>query len=163
LAAPLLAGGSVAFNAVAQFAALFWLTTRRKPETPWIARVALLVAFIVAWGALRGAREGAPLWEVLANRAVDRLMPNEPPALLVLPQLRTVLETCGPLLATAALAARGQMPAVTGAFALALLAGPSTDVPLSALALTLAALSASLAAHDDRGMWAVLLSNSPHP
>jgi hypothetical protein len=33
-------------------------------------------------------------------------------------------------------------------------------VPLSALALALAALSAPLAAHDDRGMWAVLMANS---
>ena len=76
---------------------------------------------------------------------------------------RFVLETCAPLLGVAALFARGQMPAIAGAVALALFARPSTDVPLSALALTLAALSTPLAARDDRGMWAVLMTNSHAP
>jgi hypothetical protein len=45
-----------------------------------------------------------------------------------------------------------------GALALVLLARPATDVPLAALAVTLASLSAPLAAKDDKGMWAVLLA-----
>jgi hypothetical protein len=73
---------------------------------------------------------------------------------------RYVLETCAPLLGVAAVFTRGQMPAVIGALALALVARPATDVPLSALALTLAALTTPLAARDDRGMWAVLIANS---
>jgi hypothetical protein len=75
--------------------------------------------------------------------------------------LRFLLEACAPLLGAAALTARGQMPAIAGSLALALVARPATDIPLSALALVLAALSAPLAAKDDRGMWAVLMANSP--
>jgi hypothetical protein len=75
---------------------------------------------------------------------------------------RFVLEACAPLLAIAALTARGQMPAIAGAVALVLFARPSTDVPLSALALALAAISTPIASRDDRGMWAVLMANS-HP
>jgi hypothetical protein len=155
----LLTAASVVFDASALAIAFAWLTTRRQPETAWIARVALFLACVVAWGALRGVREGASLWELVASRAVDRLLPSAP-ALLVWHPLRVLLETSAPFIGAAALAARGQMPAVTGALALALIARPSTDVPLSAMALALAALSAPLAARDDRGMWAALMAES---
>jgi hypothetical protein len=71
-----------------------------------------------------------------------------------------LLETSAPCLGAAALVARSQMPTLTGALALALIARPSTDVPLAAMALVLAALSAPLAACDDRGMWAALMAES---
>src|SRR5262249_50469221 len=144
IAARALSGASVVFDVVAFLTALVWLTSRKKPETPWIARAALVIGCVVAYGAMRGAREGAPLWELVANRALDRLVAGAP-AVLVWPTARALLEICSPFLAAAALAARGQMPAIIGSFALALIARPSTDVPLSALALTLAALSAPLA------------------
>jgi hypothetical protein len=160
--ARVLAAASLLFDAAALLTVFLWLITRKKTATTWIARAALFLGCIVAWGALRGVRENAAFWQLLANRAVDRLIPSSPAA-LVWPAVRTLLETCAPMLGVAALAARGQMPAITGSLALALIARPSTDVPLSALALTLAALSAPLAARDDRGMWAVLMANSTHP
>lgn len=160
--ARVLAAGSVLFDAGVILTVFVWLITRKRTATTWLARAALFLGCIVAWGALRGVRENAPFWQVLANRAVDRLIPSSPGA-LVWPAMRTLLETCAPMLGAAALAARGQMPAITGSLALVLIARPSTDVPLSALALTLAALSAPLAARDDRGMWAVLMANSTHP
>jgi hypothetical protein len=152
---------SVLFDAGTLLIAFLWLTTRPTPETPWIARGALFVSFVVAWGAVRGAHEGAPLWELVASRAVDRLLSPSTPAALVWHSPRVFLETTAPLLGAAVLVARGQMPAVTGALALALVARPSTDIPLSAMALVLAALSAPLAARDQRGMWASLLSGRP--
>jgi len=150
---------SVVFDAVALLTAFSWLTTRRQPATPWIARGALLLGFVLAWGALRGAREGAPLWQLVASRALDRLVPS-PPAPLIWPMMRALLEAWAPLLGAAALLARGQMPAIAGSLALALIARPATDIPLSAMALALAALSAPLAARDDHGMWATLMANS---
>ena len=159
--ARVLATSSVFFDTLTLLVAFAWLATRPQKTTVWAARIALFIGCVVAWSAARGGgRDSSPLWELVAYRAVDRLLP--PPAAYVWVPYRFVLETCAPLLAIAALLARGQMPAITGAVALVLLARPSTDVPLSALALTLAALSTPLAARDDRGMWAVLMANS-HP
>jgi hypothetical protein len=157
-----LATTSVLFDTLTLLVAFAWLATRPHKSTVWAARIALFLGCAVAWGAVRGGgRESSPLWELVAYRAVDRLLPLPPPYVWL--PYRFVLETGAPLLAVAALLARGQMPAVAGSIALLLLGRPSTDVPLSALALTLAALSTPLAARDDRGMWAVLMANSDRP
>ena len=154
-----LATASVLFDTIALLTGFAWLTTRSTLSTVWGARVALFVACVLAWGAARGGpNDGAPLWQVVTYRALDRLLTPPPPYVWI--PYRYVLETCAPFLGVVAVFARGQMPAVTGALALALIARPATDVPLSALALTLAALTTPLAARDDRGMWAVLMANS---
>jgi hypothetical protein len=154
-----LATGSVLFDTIALLTAFAWLTTRTHPATVWGARIALFAACVLAAGAARvGPQEGGPLWQVVTYRAVERLLSVPPPYVWV--PYRYALETCAPLLALVAVLSRGQIPAVVGALALALIARPTTDVPLSALALTLAALTTPLAARDDRGMWAVLMANS---
>jgi hypothetical protein len=111
---------------------------------------------VLTWGALQGSREGAPLWQLISYRAVQRLL--APPQPFVWPPYRYLLETFAPLLALVAIVVRRQIPAIMGALALVLLARPATDVPLAALAVTLAALTAPLAAKDDKGMWAVLMA-----
>jgi hypothetical protein len=157
--ARLVATGSVMFDALAVLTAFAWLATRSEKATVWSARAAVFVACTLAWGVAKGgSRENAPLWQLVAYRAIDPLLAH--PAAYVWTPLRYALETSAPFLALAAVCARRQIPAVTGAIALALLARPTTDVPLSALALALAALAAPLAARDDRGMWAVLMANS---
>ncbi len=157
--ARILATGSVLFDTLAILTAFMWLATRKDRATVWAARVALFVACVLAAGAARGAgREVGPLWQLVAYRALDRVVPI--PAPFVWVPYRYVLETSAPLLGLVAIVARRQIPAIVGSLALILLARPSTDVPLSALALTLAALSTPLAARDDRGMWAVLMANS---
>ncbi len=157
--ARLVATGSVVCDTLAVLTAFAWLATRSEKATVWTARAALFVSCTLAWGVARGAsREGGPLWQLVAYRGVDRLLAL--PAAYVWTPFRYALETSAPLLALAALTARAQIPAVTGAFALVLLARPTTDVPLCALALALAALATPLAARDDRGMWAVLMANS---
>jgi hypothetical protein len=158
--ARLVATASVLFDTIALLTGFAWLTTRTNVLTVWGARIALFVACVLAWGAARGGpQEGSPLWQIVTYRAVERLLAPPPPYVWV--PYRYVLETCAPLLGLVAVLARGQMPAVIGAMGLALVARPTTDVPLSALALTLAALTTPLAARDDRGMWAVLMANSP--
>jgi hypothetical protein len=157
--ARVLATGSVFFDTLTLLVAFAWLSTRTQRSAVWGARIALFIGFVLVYGAFRsGGRETSQIWELVTYRAVDRLLSVPDP--YVWHPYRFILEICAPLLAIAALAARGQMPAISGAFALALLARPATDVPLSALALTLASLSAPLAARDDRGMWAVLMANS---
>ena len=157
--ARLLATGSVLFDTIALLTGFYWLTTRTSLATVWGARIALFVACVLAWGAARGGpNEGSPLWQIVTYRAVERLLSPPPPYIWA--PYRYVLELAAPLLGVVALLARGQMPAVTGAFTLALIARPTTDVPLSALALVLAAISTPIAARDDRGMWAVLMANS---
>jgi hypothetical protein len=157
--ARLLATASVLFDTIALLTGFAWLTTRTSAATVWGARAALFVACVLAWGAARGGpHEGSPLWQIVTYRAVERLLAPPPPYVWV--PYRYVLETCAPLLGVVAVFTRGQMPAVIGALTLALITRPTTDVPLSALALTLAALSTPLAARDDRGMWAVLMANS---
>jgi hypothetical protein len=157
--ARVLATGSVLFDTIALLTGFAWLTTRTNLTTVWGARAALFVACVLAWGAARGGpHDGSPLWQTVTYRAVERVLAPPPPYVWI--PYRYVLETCAPLLGLLAVLARGQMPAVMGAMALALIARPTTDVPLSALALTLAALSTPLAARDDRGMWAVLMANS---
>jgi hypothetical protein len=159
IVARLLATGSVLFDTIAILTGFYWLTTRSNLATVWGARIALFVACILAWGAARGGpHEGSPLWQIVTYRAVERLVSPPPPYIWA--PYRYVLEICAPLLGVVALLARGQMPAVIGAFTLALIARPTTDVPLSALALVLAAISTPIAARDDRGMWAVLMANS---
>jgi hypothetical protein len=162
IVARVLSTTSVFFDTLTLLIAFAWLATRPEKATVWGARAALFIGCVLAWGAARGGgRENSQLWELVTYRAVDRLLLA--PAPYVWLPYRFVLETCAPLLALAAIAARGQMPAIAGSIALALLARPSTDVPLSALALTLAALSTPLAARDDRGMWAILMAHSPRP
>jgi hypothetical protein len=157
--ARMLATASVLFDTIALLTGFAWLTTRTSVSTVWGARVALFTACVLAWGAARGGtHDGSPLWQIITYRAVERLLAPPPPYVWI--PYRYVLETCAPLLGVVAVFARGQMPAVIGALALALIARPTTDVPLSALALTLAALTTPLAARDERGMWAVLMANS---
>ncbi len=160
--ARLLATASVFFDTLTLIVAFAWLATRAERTTVWAARIALFVGCVVAADAARSASiDNAPLWTVVAYRAVDRLV--QPATAYVWLPFRFVLETSAPLLALAALTARAQMPAITASVALVLLARPSTDVPLSALALTLAAFSTPLAARDDRGMWAVIIASSRPP
>ena len=123
----------------------------------WATRFAILAAFFLAWGAAKGGAEGAPAWQVIAHRALDRLL-LLPRPWGVAPAFRYFVETLAPLLGVVALVRRREMPAIAGAFALLLIARSTPDIPLCSLGLALAALSAVLASKDDRGMWAVLLS-----
>jgi hypothetical protein len=156
--ASVLATLALGFDAIALGTALAWLGTRsRSTLSPGTALVTM-AAFGLTWVALRGGREPADVWQVVVHRAVQRLLGAPQP--LVAPPFRYALEIAAPLLAVAALMARRQIPAVTAALALALVARPTTDIPLSALALTLAALATNLAAHDDRGFWSTLVRTS---
>ena len=157
--ARILATSSVMFDAITVFTAFAWLMTRPQKEATWLGRGAVFLACVLAWSVARGAKDGDNLWHVVADRFVARQLTFPPP--YVWEPLRYVLEAGAPLLAAAVLVVRGQVPALAGAVALLLLARPATDVPLSAVGLTLASLFGALAARDDRSLWAVLLREQP--
>jgi hypothetical protein len=149
-----LATAGVVFDTIAVLGALTWVSTRDRRLNTWTSRTCLLVAVFVVWAAARGVREAAPFWQLVAHRALDRLL-SVPTPYVWLP-LRLLLEATAPLLALVAIATRHQIPSVMGSMALILVARPTTDVPLSALAIALAALSIPLAAHDEKSMWAMI-------
>ena len=151
ISARALATAGVVLDALAVLAALTWISTRDGKLNAWTTRICVVLAMVVVWGAARGARESAPLWQVVARRALDRLL--APPTPYVWLPLRHLIEASAPLLALVAVSTRRQIPSVMGSMALVLVARPTTDVPLSALAIAVAALSIPLAAHDDRSMW----------
>jgi hypothetical protein len=151
-----LATAAVGVDSLGLVTALAWLATRNRGLVSWGTRAALVVACVLTWGALQGGQDGGPLWELVAHRAVQRLLTLPQP--YVWPPYRYLIEAFAPLLALVAIVVPRQIPAIMGALALVLLARPATDVPLAALAVTLASLSAPLAAKDDKGMWAVLLA-----
>lgn len=122
--------------------AFLWLTTRSK-RTSWPTLVALTLASAVFWLARQGGDSTAPL-VVLAQRVVTELSWG-PPSFFV-PAVRQLLELGALALAGAALFVRADARPVAASLSLLLVARPTTDVPLSATAVTLAALTAGLRA-----------------
>jgi hypothetical protein len=134
-------------DAASLIAAAVWLIARHWIRGLIVVAVLLVVAAIVSFGALHGSRYDAPLWQVLAGRALGEMVRHPTP--LVLPVLRYLAEVSALLLAGAAALAPRRVPVIAAALSLTLLARSSTDVPLLALVMTVAAL---LAASVSRGL-----------
>jgi hypothetical protein len=148
---------SLLFDVVAMLTALSWLATRRGAKMTFATRIAIVGAFIVAWGAAKGGSEQAATWQIVAHRALERLLVLPTPLRIALP-FRYFVEAFAPMLAVVAVCQRREMPGIAGGFALLLLARTTPDIPLCGLGLAIAALAATLASRDERGMWAALLS-----
>jgi hypothetical protein len=137
-----------------------WIAARsRKLASPGTL-VPLAVALFLTQQALHADGEDAGALSVLVHRAVERLMVRPLPLLPMGFQIFAAL--LAPLLAIAALVsrpARGASvaalapPAIGASIALALLMRDAADMPLGALGLVIAGLTAALAAQDDRGVW----------
>jgi hypothetical protein len=144
------------------------LAARGKPRDPKgddgnpspLARpatiLALVVAFLLTRQALAGGGEDATAFDVLLRRALDRLLPRPAPLLPVPAQIFAAALSL--VAAISALIARRDVPALSGALALVLVARSAPDAPLGALSLVIAAFSVALAARDDRGLWAAILA-----
>jgi hypothetical protein len=150
---------SLAFDVLALLTALSWLATRRGSKMSWGTRIAIVGAFIVAWGAAKGGSDHADVWQIVAHRSLDRLLVLPTPLGIAQP-FRYFVEAFAPMLAVVALCQRREMPGLAGGFALLLVARASPDIPLCGLGLAVAALAATLASKDERGMWAALLSKA---
>lgn len=135
---------TVAIDGTAVLVAFTWLATRAQGRVSWPTLVALSLATIVFWGARQGTLDSAALWQVVAHRGVTQLTVSPPS--FVLPEVRQMLELSALALAGASLFVRRQVPSVTASLSLILLARTTTDVPLSAVALSLAALTTAMEA-----------------
>ncbi len=138
-----------------------WLGARSRSRATVVAVALVGISALLAWGAVRGSNEGASLWQVLASRSLAGMSRN--PAPLVLVPLRYSVQILALLTAAVVLVVPRRNGAVQALFALALLARTSTDIPLCALCLIIAALLGPLAsltertietaAPDDRGAY----------
>lgn len=138
-----LATASMVVDGLALLVAFLWLATRSKQRTSWPTLIALTLASAVFWVARQGGDTDAPL-VVLAQRVVTELSWG-PPSFFV-PEVRQLLELAALALAGAALFVRTEARPIAASLSLLLVARPTADVPLSATALTLAALTAGLRA-----------------
>lgn len=125
-----------------------WLGAHKRSRAVVVGVVLVGLSALVAWGAVRGSGESAALWQVLASRSLAGMTRH--PAPLVLAPLRHSVEVLALLVAAVALVVPKRNPPVQALFALALLARTSTDIPLCALCLLIAALLGPLASLAQR-------------
>jgi hypothetical protein len=160
-------------GALALAVATAWIARRaRGPASPLTLAV-LLGALLLARQALLSTREDAGPGTVLVGRALERLLTQ--PAPLIPASIQLFVAALAPLVAFAALfgrtlppregadpsAPRGRLPSVLGAsIALSLLVRDTPEMPLAALFLMIAGLSAALGAEDERGVWAAISAGS---
>ncbi len=121
--------------------------------------LALVLSFLAARQGLAGGREDAGTVDLIVRRALDRLLARPAPLFPIGAQLFAAALAL--LAALVLLAARREVAALAGALALALVARSAPDAPLGALSLVIAATGLALAARDDRGLWAAILSRAP--
>lgn len=139
-----LASAALVVDGLALAVAFLWLSSRSKKPTSWPTVIALSAASAVFWMARQGgaATDGALV--VLAQRVVADLSWG-PSSFFVL-EVKQLLELSALALAGAALFVRTEARLLAASLSLLLVARPTADVPLSATALTLAALTVGLRA-----------------
>lgn len=148
------ATGSYVIDGLALLATLAVLSASAKKLTSPISTGAFILAFIATRQAVIGGTDDADVVSLLLRRAAARLLTRPEPFLPLMAQI--FIGFLAVFLAIGALFARGQVPALAGALALALVARGSPDMPLGALVLGVASMSVALAARDDRGLWAAI-------
>lgn len=151
-----------------------WIASRSKRLTNPVTLGLLLVALIITRQALIAEHDDAGVGSLLLRRALGRLVPRPEP--FVPAAVQIFVAALSPLVAVAALFSRtvplregadpsapqARLPSALGAsIALALLVGDAPEMPLGALFLVIAGLSAALAAEDDRGVWAGIVQGKP--
>ncbi|HZF53533.1 MAG TPA: hypothetical protein VE093_33025 [Polyangiaceae bacterium] len=160
-AARIVATVSFVVEAVALLVAMAVLATGSKKVTSPLTTAALVLAFLATRQAMVGGADDADLVSVLLRRAATRLLTRPEPFIPL--QVQFFTGFLAVFAAASALFSRGQVPALAGALALALVARGSPDMPLGALVLVVASMSVVLAAQDDRGLWAAISTEQGRP
>lgn len=148
------ATASFVIDTLAVFAAMAVLATNGRKVTSPLTTGALVLAFLATRQAIIGGADDAGTASLLLRRAATRFLTRPEP--FVPAQIQFFVGFLAVFAAVSALFGRGQIPALAGAIALALVARGSPDMPLGALVLVVASMSVVLAARDDRGLWAAL-------
>ena len=151
-------GAGVLAEGAAQMLVVAWLSTRRRMEISIAAAVALACAFALVWIAGR-ADPSSPSWQLVLRAGLSAPSGAGSP----LGAIEAFFVAAAVLLALACALTPYQLTAVTCAMALALLGRGAFDVPLRALAATVAALWTTLAAVDERAMWKALVGTPQKP
>ena len=129
-----------------------WLSTRRRVEIFVGAAIALVCAAALVWVAGR-AGPASPSWQLVLRSGLT----SPDSGGTALGAIDAFLVAASALLALTCALTPNPLIAVTCAMALALLGRGAFDVPLRALAATVAALWTILAAVDERAMWKALM------
>ncbi len=154
---------TVAFvcEAAAVAIALVWVSShsRRRQITSPATLAILAIALVCTRLALAGQNNDGHGIGLLLWRAVSHLL-SRPDAALPL-ALRMFVAFLAPLVAIAAIFARGTLAPLGAAVAMALAAQGAVEMPPCALMLMIGALVAALTAKDGRALWATLARTVP--
>lgn len=142
-----LATASLVLDVAAMVVVMLWLSASRRRAGIGVAVGIAAVAGFVAWGAVRGSGSDVPFWQVLAARSLSGMVRSPTP--LLLPFIRDFVEVAAALVAAAAVLFPRKASGIQAAMAFALVARSSSDIPLLALCLVLAALLGPLIALPD--------------
>jgi hypothetical protein len=160
--APLLNVASTAAflaDTLALAAAIGWIAARSRRLTSPASMVLLALALLCTRQALAGRGDDLRPLDVMLWRVAQRLTSRPDPAFPL--AFQVFVAFLGPMVASAALLARGALGPLGAAVALALCARGSVEMPPCALMLMIAALGLALAAGDGRGLWAAIGGASP--
>lgn len=152
-----LATAGVVFEAMADLAAVMWLSTRGKLTGQLGATAALVAAFVVMWGVSQGVHSGAAPWQAVLHTALADA-PGVPPPYRV-QALAIALVPASLLLALVAAGQPRQVSAVVAVMGLALVSRGAFDAPLRALCAVAAAQWVALSSRDERAMWRTLIDD----
>ncbi|NUP08010.1 MAG: hypothetical protein HOW73_18345 [Polyangiaceae bacterium] len=120
--------------------------------------IAAVASLLIAWRATAPVDDGEAAWSVLVRRTAQEMATLPAPHL---PAFIAFFASVLPIaVAIAVISVGRRQPVVSGAFALALLAGVRAEVPLLGLGLAVGALALSLDRRDIHGVFAAL-SNAP--
>ena len=146
---------AVVVQALAALLAAAWLGTRSRVRGRLLANGAIVVAFALTYIAARDSGDTPSSIEAVLRSSLSQAAGLPLP--YGLSSIAAFLVPATILLALVAVVQRAHPPAVLAALALALLSHGSFDVPLHALAVTVAAQWAMLAMADERTMWSALV------
>ncbi len=143
----------VADGLVLFFALLVADPGRKRMVRPEVLAALALALFATSTGA-SGAEPEATPWQVLIYRAAILLTPTPTPAVALGALIFAAL--LGPVVALTLLVSSRRGAPATAALTLLALARATPDVPLSGLAIFVAAATLALVARDGRALWSVL-------
>ena len=146
-----LATGATLLDVFALAVVCVWLGVGRWWRTAGVALMIFALSALLSYGALRGSHYEAALWQVLVSRMFAGMMRHPMP--LAAPWLLYGLQAVMLCAVLVVLVSRRRGQAVHAVVALTLVAGGATDIPVLAMALTLAALILPLASVSESANW----------
>jgi hypothetical protein len=156
-----LATAGVLVEGAGQLVAATWIGTRSRITGQLFASIAVSIAFFVTWSAAKGADPGASTVQAMLHTALSEALSLPQPYGVT--ALAKFLTPCATFLAFVAAFQPKQVGAVVAALSFALFTRGGYDVPMRALAITVAGLWLVLASVDDRAIWDQLMASKATP